>query len=339
MLYDCRRNDCFITGREIFRSANLEKLIGKTNEKNSIGKINTIKASIMLNIKSYFTVKKLTWFLVFLSIASLLASLYTFNRIRQIDAFNLAVSTAKTPATDKLFVYNSGCTLLTKSKQAIFHLCVMELHYLGKRIRGDILCAVSYLATRILSPNEDDEKKLERILCYLHSTSAIMMILRIGNSLEINAYVDASFGIYDDMKSVTGVIIKIWNATIYVKSGKQKLLTRSSTEAELVGVSDALSQIIWTREFLLCQGLKLQPAKIYQDNLSTIFLASKGRSTSERTRHVKIRYFFIHHFIETGEVQLSHLATTLMIADLLTKPLHGTLFLKFRSELLGHLSE
>ena len=201
------------------------------------------------------------------------------------------------------------------------------------------LCAVSYLATRILSPNEDDEKKLERILCYLHSTSAIMMILRIGNSLEINAYVDASFGIYDDMKSVTGVIIKIGNATIYVKSGKQKLLTRSSTEAELVGVSDALSQIIWTREFLLCQGLKLQPAKIYQDNLSTIFLASKGRSTSERTRHVKIRYFFIHHFIETGEVQLSHLTTTQMIADLLTKPLHGTLFLKFRSELLGHLSE
>ena len=55
----------------------------------------------MFNIKSYFTVKKLTWFLVFLSIASLLASMYTFNRIRQIDAFNLAVSTGKTPATDK----------------------------------------------------------------------------------------------------------------------------------------------------------------------------------------------------------------------------------------------
>ena len=36
---------------------------------------------------------------------------------------------AKTPATDQLFVYNSGCTLLSKSKQAIFHSCVMELHY------------------------------------------------------------------------------------------------------------------------------------------------------------------------------------------------------------------
>ena len=55
----------------------------------------------MLNIKSYFTVKKLTWFLVLLSLICLLASFYTYNRIRQIDAFNLAISTGKTPSTDR----------------------------------------------------------------------------------------------------------------------------------------------------------------------------------------------------------------------------------------------
>lgn len=64
--------------------------------------------------------------------------------------------------------------------------------------------------------------------------------------MQVNACVDASFGVYEDMKSVTGVVIMIGNATIYVKSGKQKIVTRSSTEAELVGVSDALSQILWT---------------------------------------------------------------------------------------------
>lgn len=40
----------------------------------------------------------------------------------------------------------------------------MELHYLAKRVRGKILCAVSYCATRLLIPNVDDEKKLFRIL-------------------------------------------------------------------------------------------------------------------------------------------------------------------------------
>ena len=71
------------------------------------------------------------------------------------------------------------------------------------------------------------------------------MVLRTGRFFHLNAFVDASFGIYSDMKSVTGVVIKIGEATIYVKSGKQKILTRSSTEAELVGLSDALSQILW----------------------------------------------------------------------------------------------
>jgi hypothetical protein len=53
------------------------------------------------------------------------------------------------------------------------------------------------------------------------------------------------------MKSVTGVIIMIGRATVYVKSGKQKIITRSSTESELVGLSDALSQVLWIRKFLI----------------------------------------------------------------------------------------
>ena len=50
------------------------------------------------------------------------------------------------------------------------------------------------------------------------------MVLRIGQSFHLTAFVDASFGIYNDMKSVTGVVIKIGEATIYVKSGKRKYL-------------------------------------------------------------------------------------------------------------------
>ena len=245
------------------------------------------------------------------------------------------MKSAKTPATDQLFNYNSESKLLSKSKQTVFHSCVMELHYLAKRIRGDILCAVSYCATRILAPNEDDEKKLDRILSYLLYTQNLKMVLRIGASVTLNAFVDASFGTYNDMKSVTGVVIMIGGTTIYVKSGKQKILTRSSTEAELVGLSDALSQIIWVREFLIHQGLSVGSANVLQDNMSTICLANKGRSTSERTRHIKIRYFFITHYIDTHEIVLKHHSTQSMIADLFTKPLHGSLFLKFRQQLLG----
>ena len=124
---------------------------------------------------------------------------------------------AKTPATEMLFNSNKDSPKITPEKQQLFHSCVMELHYLAKRIRQDILTAVSYCATRVLSPDEDDLKKLERILSYLLYTKSQGMILRIGQKVELKAYVDASFGTYEDMKSVTGMVLMIGNATVYVK--------------------------------------------------------------------------------------------------------------------------
>ena len=128
---------------------------------------------------------------------------------------------------------------------------------------------------------------------------------------------------------MTGIVLMLGDATRYVKSSKQKIVTRTSTESELVGISDALSQILWMREFLIRQGLSIGPAAVHQDNQSTIFLANKGRSTSERRRHIKIRYFFVAHYVEAKEIEIEYLPTADMIADILTKPLHGSLFLKF----------
>jgi hypothetical protein len=72
------------------------------------------------------------------------------------------------------------------------------------------------------------------------------MILRIGPNLQLRAFVDASFGLYEDC---IGVVIMLGDATINAKSGKQKIVSCSSTESELVGISDSLSQVLWTREY------------------------------------------------------------------------------------------
>ena len=78
------------------------------------------------------------------------------------------------------------------------------------------------------------------------------------------------------------------DAVIHVKSSKQKIVTRSSTESELVAISDSLSQILWTREYIIASGINVGPAVLYQDNQSTVCLANKGRSISERTRQIQI---------------------------------------------------
>jgi hypothetical protein len=46
-------------------------------------------------------------------------------------------------------------------------------------------------------------------------------------------------------------------------SWKQKINTKSSTEAEIVGVDDLLAYIFWARYFLQGQGYKMEPSILY----------------------------------------------------------------------------
>jgi hypothetical protein len=64
-------------------------------------------------------------------------------------------------------------------------------------------------------------------------------------------------------------------------------------------------------------------------------LVEKGRSTSERTRHINVRYYFIKDRVDTGEINIQHLSTDEMTADILTKPLVGSQFKRLKSKLLN----
>ena len=92
---------------------------------------------------------------------------------------------------------------------------------------------------------------------------------------------------------------------------------------------------MWTRNFLLEQGYNLGPATIYQDNMSTIALIKNGRSNSERTRHIAIRFFFLADRVNSNEISIEYMPTGEMLADILTKPLQGELFRKLRDRLLN----
>jgi hypothetical protein len=89
------------------------------------------------------------------------------------------------------------------------------------------------------------------------------------------------------------------------------------------------------RNFLLHQGYQPQPATIFRDNKRTITMAEKGRSTSDKTRHINIRYFFVKHFMDSDELKIEYLPTEEMVADVLTKPLQGDLFRRMRNKLLN----
>ena len=74
--------------------------------------------------------------------------------------------------------------------------------------------------------------------------------LEADNMHIIKWWVDASFAVHPNMRSHTGGCMTLGKGVVYGTSTNQKLNTRSSTEAELVGVNDVMSQILWTRYFL-----------------------------------------------------------------------------------------
>jgi len=107
-----------------------------------------------------------------------------------------------------------------------------------------------------------------------------------------NWWVDNSYAVHPDMRSHSGILMMLGKGAMYSGSCKQKLNTKSSTEAELVGIDDAMGQVLWTRHFLAAQGEYVPTTTIYQDNKSTILLAENGKaSSSKRTRHLNVRYF------------------------------------------------
>ena len=123
---------------------------------------------------------------------------------------------------------------------------------------------------------------------------------------------------------------------IQTMSTKQKLNTKSSTEAELVGVDDASGQVLWTRYFLEAQGYKVKANVLYQDNQSAMLLEKNGMSSAgKRSRHINIRYFFIADRIGKNELSIEFCPTDDMIADFFTKPLQGKKFKKFRNLIMG----
>ena len=184
---------------------------------------------------------------------------------------------------------------------------------------------------------EQDANKATRVLRYLFGTRHLGIVIEPDKSVFcVRSYIDASYGVHLDGRSHTGVTISLGKGPVMTKSTKQKIATKSSTEAELIALSDSSSLVIWTRNFLEEQGYKMPPAQIFQDNTSTIAMVKAGVPTSDRTRHIAIRFFFIKDRVDAGEVDITCVPTKDMQADILTKPLQGELFLKLRKELLNY---
>ena len=97
---------------------------------------------------------------------------------------------------------------------------------------------VPLLCTRVNQPDTDNYKKLKKVMQNLRSTRDMTLTIEPGDKPKW--WVDSSNAVHPDMKSHTGIYMTLGKGAMYTASCKQKLNIKSSTEAELVAVDDAM---------------------------------------------------------------------------------------------------
>jgi hypothetical protein len=239
---------------------------------------------------------------------------------------------SKTPHLPTLFKVDPKSPLLSKVQSADLHTAIMRLKFPAERVRPEILPAVSFLASRVRNLTEEDAVKFMRVIEYLADSPDRPLTLEIDpkEGPRVYSYVDAAHAVHGDFRDQIGTVISLGKGALVAKS-KKGLNTKSSTEGELVGLSDHLSPTLGIRNFLIGQGHVLQPpARMYEDNESTIALIKRGMPCSDKTRHFNIRLFLAKRFVDAGELEIVWCSTEEQVADALSKPVQGRVFVFHR---------
>ena len=166
-------------------------------------------------------------------------------------------------------------------------------------------------------------------------------------------------------RSISGYCFFVYGCLVNWKSKLQPLTAASTHEAELIAMSFAADEAIWLRRLLLEVGFsvpavwhmrhneadddptefadratekwitKMRPTWLLGDNQSAIFTANNPE-TSQRSKHLEIRWFRIRDYIQNLTLQVRHIPTLDNVADFFTKSLQGEeQFGRFRMHLMG----
>ncbi len=199
-----------------------------------------------------------------------------------------AITTTKTSlAADHLFyMWDKSKTKPWPEEQAMaFHHATAQLLFLSTRARCNIQPAMAFL---VKSPDEDNWCKVKR---YLKGAINMPLILSVDSLTLSWWWVDAAHNVHHNCKGHTGVGMSFGQGMALRYSWKQKIVAKSLTKAELVGVGNTPGWIIWAHYFMEEQGYDMDLLVLYQDNMSAILLETNGKvSSTKQTKHIKVKF-------------------------------------------------
>ena len=244
----------------------------------------------------------------------------------------------KTPCTEDIFKPPLSELETPLINITTFLSMLMQLMFLATRTRPDILTAVCALATKCKEPRSADEVRLHRVIGYLAEYKDMELHCKVTD-LQLHAYFDAGWACHTDMKGHSGMVLTLghFGFPILYKSQKQKVVTRSSTEAELVCMYSGVDLALCYRRIGQFMGLPDNvPLPVYQDNTSSMKIATMGHgSSTSNTKFMDLKFKWLKQHIDNKVIVLHYLTTHDMIADFFASPRIGESFRIMRKIILG----
>jgi hypothetical protein len=235
-------------------------------------------------------------------------------------AYNMSVRHDTPMAAVELKPYTGYATPSEVNK---YQRKIGSLLFAAVTTRPDIAFATSRLARFLTNPSTEHHNAADRVLLYLLKTK--WMVLQSGGGVSLQVASDASFADNTlDRKSSQGYTIKLFNGLIAWRSSKQDTVTTSTTEAELLALSQVAKEAMFISRLLQELGIKLpEPTITIQcDNTQTIRLVTEEVSKLQtKLRHVDIHHHWLRQEVSNKVIKVEYIQSHQMTADGLTKVL------------------
>ncbi|WVZ70506.1 LOW QUALITY PROTEIN: hypothetical protein U9M48_019168, partial [Paspalum notatum var. saurae] len=184
--------------------------------------------------------------------------------------------------------------------------------------RPDIQFAFCLCARYQASPRTSHRQAVKRIFRYLKFTPELGLWYSTSSSISLRGFLDADHaGCRIDRKSTSGTCQLL--GTSLVSWSSRKLASRVySCCSQLLSMKATLS------DFGLSFGRIPLLVRLYFCYLS------KNPVLHFRTKHIDVRFHFLRDHYEKGDIDLIHVASQNQLADIFTKPLEFSVFVRLR---------
>lgn len=170
---------------------------------------------------------------------------------------------------------------------------------------------------------------VKRILRYIQGTIHCGLKYTRSADFSITTYFDSDWATdINTRRSIIGYVVYLGSNPISWQSKKQSTVSRSSTEVEYKALVHCASDVFWIRSVLKCLHQYLPiPLCLHCDNLLALAISSNP-FCHLKIKHLDTYYHFVRERVQRKGTTIQYNPTKDQVADILTKRLHSSTFVR-----------